>query len=155
VQETMTLHFEIRPYEGVGSLRFGMSKIEVADLIGPPEEADVHPLGEAYEDRFGSSVLTIYSKADNTLVQIGFSRWTQGVTFKNTNIFNEDPGKVLEFLIQEDAQPLESLGIIVLLNLGITLTGFHDDGEDERTITVFAKGRWDLKKAKLKPFVLA
>jgi hypothetical protein len=153
--DNMANGYEIKPYIGVGMLRFGMTKDEVNTFLGPPEEADVHPLGEAYEDRFGSSVLTIYSKSDNTLVQIGFSRWTQGVTFKNKDIFNEDPGKVLEYLIQEDGQPLESLGIIVLLNLGITLTGFHDDGEDERTITVFAKGRWDLKKAKLKPFVLA
>jgi hypothetical protein len=111
-------------------------------------------LGEAYEDRLGSSGLAIYSKSDNTLVQFGFSRWTPGVTYKNMDLLHEDPRKVLEFLIQEDGQPFISMGITELLNPGITLSGFHDGSEDERALTVFEKGRRDTKKPKLEPLVL-
>lgn len=148
----MSHNCEINPYIGVGKLRFGMTKDEVETILGAPEESDVHPLGEVSEDRFGSSVLTLYSKTDDTLVQVGFSRWTQGVAYKTTDIFHGDPRKVLEFLIQEDGQPFVSMGIIVLLNLGITLTGFHDKASEERAVTVFAKGRWDSEVEDLKPF---
>ena len=46
-------------------------------------------------------------------------------------------------------------GFIVLLNLGITLTGFHDDDIYQRAVTVFARGRWDGQLSDLKPFDLA
>jgi hypothetical protein len=46
------------------------------------------------------------------------------------------------------------LGFIVLLNLGITLTGFHDEATDERAVTVFTRDRWDSIKEKLKPFIM-
>lgn len=144
--------YEIYPYVGVGQLRFGMTPDEIAKVLGPAEESGLHPSGEFYEDRFDATILTIYSKIDRRLVQVGFSRWAKGVIYKSIDLFSASPDEVLQMLLQDDGQPYESLGFIVLLDLGIALTGFHDNSEDERTISVFAKGLWDSRKARLKPF---
>jgi hypothetical protein len=32
------------------------------------------------------------------------------------------------------------------------MTGFHDDDESQKAVTVFAKGRWDGMKAKFKKY---
>ncbi|EIJ45150.1 hypothetical protein GWL_45900 [Herbaspirillum sp. GW103] len=55
-------------------------------------------------------------------------------------------------MVNLDGNPYESVGFIVLLNLGITLTGFHDDDIYQRAVTVFTRGRWDDLLQKLKPF---
>jgi hypothetical protein len=40
----------------------------------------------------------------------------------------------------------------MLLNLGITLTGFRDEATDERAVAVFTRGRWDSEIENLQPF---
>ena len=75
-------------------------------------------------------------------------------TFNNIALFTNEPLDVFRTLIDADKQPFELLGFIVLLNLGITLTGFHDEATDERAVTVFTRGRWDSMRKKLKPLSL-
>jgi len=46
-------------------------------------------------------------------------------------------------LLRHDPAPLESLGFLVLSQLGTTTTGYHDDDENQRALTVFPRGAWD------------
>ena len=62
------------------------------------------------------------------------------------NIFEDPDQTVLERLCDEDGKPCQTLGFIVLLNLGITLTGFHDGNEDQKACTVLRKERGESKK---------
>jgi len=57
--------------------------------------------------------------------------------------------------MKADGSPFEIVGIIVSLNLGISMTGFlQDDEPGQKAIGVFAKGRFDAKMEKMRPFKL-
>lgn len=144
--------FDIDPYVGVGKLKFGMTQDEVARILGKPDDLETDTEGEAREFRNENGLQTVYSEKDRLLVEIGFSSNIETLTFNNTALFTNKPLDVFRFLLAADKQPYELLGFVVLLTLGITLTGFHDEAADERAVTVFARGRWDSMKKKLKPF---
>jgi hypothetical protein len=146
--------FEIDPYVGVGKLKFGMTRDEVARILGKPDDLETDSEGEVREFRSENGLQTVYSTRDRQLVEIGFSSNTETLTFNNTSLFTNKPLDAFRMLLAADKQPYELLGFIVLLNLGITLTGFHDKATDERAVTVFIRGRWDSMKNKLKPFRL-
>jgi hypothetical protein len=146
--------FEIDPYVGVGKLKFGMTRDEVARILGKPDDLETDSEGEVREFRSENGLQTVYSTRDRQLVEIGFSSNIETLTFNNTSLFTNKPLDAFRMLLAADKQPYELLGFIVLLNLGITLTGFHDKATDERAVTVFIRGRWDSMKNKLKPFRL-
>lgn len=56
-------------------------------------------------------------------------------------------------LLRKDSCPYEYFGFVILLDLGITLTGFHDEDEFQRSVTAFTHGRWDQSKGKFKKLV--
>jgi len=144
--------FDINPYIGVGKLKFGMTQDEVARILGKPHDLETDSEGEVREFRKENGLQTAYSEIDRRLVEIGFSSNIETLTFNNTALFSNKPLDVFRFLLAADKQPYELLGFVVLLNLGITITGFHDEETEERAVTAFARGRWDSIKERLKPF---
>ena len=150
----MTCDCEIHPYVGAGKLRFGMTRDEVEEILGKPNDVEIDSEEEVREFRNENGLQTVYSEKDKRLVEIGFSSNIETLTFNNTALFTNEPLDVFRILLAADKQPYELLGFVVLLNLGITLTGFHDEATDERAVTVFTRGRWDSMKEKIKPFSL-
>lgn len=147
----MQKKFDINPYIGVGDLRLGMNQNEVAKILGKPDDVEEEADQERREYRIENGLQTVYSKNDE-LVEIGFSPNISGLSFKDTKLFENDPLEVLHSLVKEDKKPYELYGFVVLLNLGVTLTGFLDASKDDRAVTVFVKGRWDSLKMKMKLF---
>jgi hypothetical protein len=43
-------------------------------------------------------------------------------------------------------QPYEDVGYIIFYKLGIAVTGFHDNDESQKAITIFEEGYWDDSK---------
>lgn len=146
----MSNEFEIKPFSGVGPLRFGMTPQEVATALGPPEASRRPFMNTLIEYR--GWLTTMYEKDSDLLYEVGFSRFFETLTYKGTNIFKDPDQEVLRKLCTEDGQPYEALGFIVLLKLGMTLTGFHDGDEEKKTCSAFAKGTWGVEKDELKPF---
>lgn len=144
--------FDIKPYEGAGKIRFGMSPEDVNISLGPPEDTDINMFNEIKESRQDGGLNTVYSQKDRRLVEIGFSPNILGLTFKDTPVFVGRPLKVYKDFLKEDNEPYESVGFIVLFKIGVTLTGFHDNSPDDRAVTLFQKGRWDPYKTDLKPY---
>jgi hypothetical protein len=87
--------------------------------------------------------------APEGVVEVGILPEIQ-TTIRGIDAFS-DPG-ALPKLCQIDGDPKEVLGFIVLLNLGIMMTGFHDRDEAQKAVTAFARGRWDILKSEMKPF---
>lgn len=145
---------EIQPYIGVGVLRFGMNQDAIAQLIGAPTRQKKGFSGELTEYRRENGLLTTYDKNTHELVEIGLSRNILELEYQNSEIFSSPPMAILSELVKLDGRPYESLGFIVLLNLGITLTGFHDGDVNQKAVTVYAQGRCDDFLDELKPFVL-
>jgi hypothetical protein len=148
----MPYDYEINPNAGVGKLQFGMTRDEVVEILGKPDDVEIDSEEEVREFRNENGLQTAYSRKDKRLIEIGFSSNIKTLTLNNTALFTNEPLDVFRILLAADEQPYELLGFIVLLNLGITLTGFHDEATDERAVTVFTRGRWDSIKEKLKPF---
>ncbi|NHZ93646.1 hypothetical protein F2P45_32300 [Massilia sp. CCM 8733] len=109
-------------------------------------------LGERHESRFETGIRLTYGKLDNGLVELGFSSELTELTFQGHPLFLEPSKKIFKVMIELDGAPYELLGFIILLNLGITMTGFHDDDEEDKAVTVFARGRWDEKLKKMNRF---
>jgi len=57
-----------------------------------------------------------------------------------------------EKLILKDGSPYEYVGFIIMLQLGMTLTGFHDADESQKAVTVFSPGRWDQLKPQFRSY---
>jgi hypothetical protein len=137
--------FDIKRYEGAGPLRFGMTQAEVVTAVGEPTLTRKTRGGDV-EMRYPDYAVRL-AAADQTVAEIGFSP-RANVAMEMIDVFG-DPC-AFQKLVKLDGEPLESLGIIVLLNLGLALTGFHDGDEDQKWISAFRRGRWDDAKDDLK-----
>jgi hypothetical protein len=136
---------EIASYVGVKPLLFGMTQSEAEIKVGPPLTKILNNLGEVNAQYQLFSVR--YSKQSNEVVEIGVS--SNAITFiNNIDIFNDK--HAFQKLLRQDSKPYEYFGFVILLDLGITLTGFHDDDPTQRAHTAFARGRWDILKGQLK-----
>jgi hypothetical protein len=143
----MERSFEVVSYVGAQPLLFGMTQAQAEVVVGIPLESSLNQRGEhnAQYDSFSIR----YSPKGGTLVEIGFSNSAR-VLFRGIDVF-ADP-EAFPKLVGHDSNPYEYFGFIILLDLGITLTGFHDNDESQRALTAFVRGRWDHLKGKFKDF---
>ncbi len=142
------LTFELLPYLGAGPLRFGMQPGEVALLLGEPNLVRTNRYGERDERR---TLLAIrFGNNEHGIAEIEFYNDAQ-VTFQGLNVFEQEE-EAYRALLLADGEPFESLGTIVLMKLGITLS---PPNNENRTITVFSRGRWDRFIPKLKRLPLS
>ena len=143
--------FDILPYSGAGKISFGMTPQEVETIYGPADGVSLNHLKQRVE--FRSFMNVGYSTGPTEGVShIGFGRQMEGVQFKDANIFLDDEDQVLKRLTSEDGNPFLYLGFVVLLNLGMTLAGFHDHDISQKSVALFPRGAWDKRLPKLKPF---
>jgi hypothetical protein len=130
--------FALEPYVGPLPLRFGMTSVEVLEVLGEPIEVFRGPLGnrtESYPD------LTLgYSAEDELLMDAAFAPMAT-VQFAGINIFSHS--NAIEFLRSYDDSPFEWVGFIIFLKLGIRLSGFHDDDESQKAVGIVKQGYWD------------
>lgn len=139
----------IEPYEAIGLLHFGMSQDDVVASMGEPQRLTKTRDGNPilwYND----NELNVIIENDG-LVEVGFSPEAP-VSIRGIHPFT-DPDAFTK-LCKLDGSPHEMLGFIVLQNLGITMTGFHDNDESQKAVTTFTRGRWDALASQMKPFSL-
>jgi len=139
------MKFEIESYVGARPLLFGMTEEQAESAVGRPLKTWVNNLGE--KDSQYESFSIRYSPQSGTLVEIGFSS-DANVVIRGMELFRQP--ELFPKLLQEDSCPYELLGFVILLDLGITLTGFHDNDPDQLAITAFTRGRWDHLKGKFR-----
>ena len=151
----MDSKFEILSHVGAGPLRFGMTRKQLEDVLSPPDKTKRTTFrNETQEFRRDNGLQTVYSAAEDTLVEISFYG-NQSVAFEAMDVFQTPGTEVIRRLSEADGKPLETVGILVFLNLGIAMTGFlQEDEPGQKSISVFAKGRWDSEIEDLKPFKL-
>lgn len=133
--------FDIRSYEGVGPLAFGMSPTEVHAILGQPRTTTKNFLRER-SDLYPH--LTIgYAKDTDALIEVGMSSQVD-VRFQGVSLFSAKDA--LTSLIAADGAPLEGHGSIIFLALGIAVIDFDSDQESDRVVSIFQRGRWDAMK---------
>jgi hypothetical protein len=126
---------------------------EVARIIGPHDAQTTNYLGELIEYRCGRSLITTYSSAEG-LVEVGVDPGVGKAAIDGVSLFVGRPADVLQELAQRDGEPMELAGFVVLLKLGISLSGFQDASSSDLAVTAFVWGRWDSQLPKMKPFTL-
>ena len=156
----MEQHFEIAPYEGAGPIKFRSSRQDVEGVLGPSESfyrTDYPPrmgLSPVYEARYDSSNINLAYDLDHTLNYICFSQhrtpFPGTVSFRGINIFADNDA--FERLLAQDSEPFEWVGFIILMNLGMRLSGFHASSDSGLSVSLFERGRYDLKLQKFIPY---
>ncbi|MDJ0839153.1 MAG: hypothetical protein QNK37_21735 [Acidobacteriota bacterium] len=137
----MSLQFEIVPYFGVKPVMFGFRPPKVRKCFGFDPEVTID-MGEREEDYAG--VLVRYSEKKNMVVELTFAPNTAPLLFKGEQLLG--PGAVpnpLDVFLKYDNKPLETVGFVLFMKLGIAVTGYHDGDVSQRAITIFAKNHWD------------
>ena len=134
----MTSEFELLPYRGASPIHFNMCVADVEATLGPPDNVSENSLGERDEAR--GSIGIRYSSDDGYVAEIALMS-DSSLFFKGKDLLADPPP--LAFLLQCDPQPLEFLGFLVFLKLGITTTGFHDNDAAQKALTIFRQGRWN------------
>ena len=129
--------FDIRTYDGAGPIKFGMTSYQVITIMGQPLSTGAMPSGVF---RLLYSSFEIEFDYKGAVCNIGFLPNAIQLIFDDIDIFG-DP-RAFEKLVQRDGHALENLGIVVLLNLGISVTGFENE-DDDKSVGLFSRGYWD------------
>jgi len=129
--------FDIRPYEGVGPIAFGMSPEEVHGLLGEPRMQRTNPLGQRDERYEGFRVR--YAADSGLMCEVTFSTACD-VLFAGVSLFTD--AAAVQQLADRDGHALQGLGYVVFPNLGIALADFDSDQKSDKAISVFSKGQW-------------
>jgi hypothetical protein len=135
----------IEPYVSAGPLRFGATYSDVISSLGEPWFEQKNQLGETIIRYVGLSATV----SSHGVVEVSFLPEVN-VSILGINAFDEP--EAFRNLCALDGDPQETSGFIVLLNLGITMTGFHDGDEAQKAVTAFNKGRWDQFAGELKDY---
>jgi len=138
---------EIESYASAGPLKFGMGYDDVKSSLGEPLSQEKSRLGDTIVryDGFGATV------ADTGVVEAYFLPTTE-VSVSGVEVYED--AHAFQKLCALDGAPKEFLGFIILLKLGITLTGFHDGDQSQKAITAFARGRWDRLSGEMKNYTM-
>lgn len=140
--------FDVRPYEGVGPLVLGMSPDEVHAVLGAPVRSAI---SEGARNETYHHLSMAYSAGNEQLIEVAFGSRLD-VQFQGVSLFTAP--RAVDVLVAADGAPLEGLGFLVFLNLGIALADFDSDQENDRAVQVFQRGRWDAIRS-LKPYIPA
>ncbi len=129
----------IEPYKSFGSLILGKSKRDdCVRIYGEPistrknREGVVEYHYDTFIIRFSPTSdtvqeCTLLPQADATIAGIDVT-WDKDF---------------LQCACEHDGSPKNVYGFIVLTNLGIAVTGFHDEDESQMAVTVFSDGSFD------------
>jgi hypothetical protein len=139
------MRFEIVPYEGPIPLRLGASESEVVELLGEPRRKSSNFRGDRI---FDYEHMNVGFGKDGNVIHVGFLPGAE-VVFQGLDLFERSAFiKVMKL----DGSPMEVVGLVVLLNLGIAFSGFHDSDAGQQSVTVFVRGAYDRLKGRMKSF---
>lgn len=140
------------PYQSLGQVPFGATAEIVRRVWGAPDSISKTGAGKVAEF-YGAVNIGYSSDPDPQVNHFGANKDAVNIRIANIHIFGNDRTQVLtELLMLDDAYTY--MGFLVFLNLGVALTGFHDQDESQRAFSMFAKGAWDHRKSKMKYFSL-
>lgn len=146
------MDFIISPYDSVGSLKFGMPRLEVEQALGHVDRVMDTPdeIFELYN--FSLDLIAQVDKKEDQLIEVGFGSRSKNVSFEGVLFFESAAQDVVRRLCKLDRNAFIGHGALVFLNLGLSLSGFVEDDDGTKAITVFARGVWDDIIPSMKPY---
>jgi hypothetical protein len=145
-------HWILNPYQSVGPLRFGISMAEAESILGTAairsydaDEGvttlywDSNATQLVFEGRAGGlSMVSLYGPDNQVSVSGEVLDW------RNSSAF-------YEFLKASGTNSKYAYGISIFFDCGIAAAGLHGDAVGDKSVTAFAKGKWDPMDPMLSP----
>lgn len=124
-----------------------MSPSEAIEQLGPSPSAGTNRSGEAVF-RYSTMWLTFDAEglAEVQVLPEGSPRIRKLNSLSLTDLVH---------LVDEDGDAQQVLGCVVLLNLGVSITGVHDADESQLSCSAFRRGRWDRLREEMTPIDLS
>ena len=130
--------FKIKPYVSVGGVAFGGAESECLGKLGFPLATDVNREG-LVELVYGHVIVRL-DPIERRVVEFTLLPHCES-TIEGIEITWDT--EFLARACKNDGKPREVYGFVVLCNLGIAITGIHDDDVSQMAITVFNRGAFD------------
>lgn len=127
---------------GVGSLKFGMQRAEIYNEIGTPERTRKSRFSNEFTEFWYDNGLQLTFSVEEALLEISLYPNLPLVEFGGIHLFEEPGVDVMRKLRNLDHSPLEKAGVTIFLELGLAVTGFLNEDDDQKSVSVFAEGRW-------------
>jgi len=140
---------ELIPYQSVNGLLLGDPVGQAKELFGDPVVERRDGYGELIE-QYESLVLIFHRET----LRLQECMVPYGV---RTRIGGRDLDwslSGLKALCKEDGDPLEYYGSVILLNIGIVLSGVEEGAESDRAVGLFSRDVWADLRPQMKPFLL-
>lgn len=144
--------FELYPNKGAGLIRFGMSPDDVKKILGECDSIKIDKIKRLTEFRSFMN-LSYTSLPMQGVNHIGFGRQMNNVIFDGINVFASEPNTVIMKLMEYDDSPYLSLGMVFFMKLKISLTGFHDDFLDQKSIVLFSHDDYEPYIPEMEKFI--
>lgn len=138
VAKEKTQKMNIIPYTSVGKLSFGDSSEKAISHFGIPLSVDKNRDGQK-QLHYKQYILRFDAESGNFVEFTALPRCA--LTLNGVHIpWNKE---IFKTLADYDDNLLDLYGYIVSYNLGVAVTGIHDDDESQKAIHVFMRGDWD------------
>ena len=139
------IEFTLAPYIGSLPITFEMSPADVEKVVGPATSIRTMASGKREERR--RTFIVRYLEEDNKVVEITFLP-AAILMYQGQNLLKTDD--VIGFLSKRD-MPFEHVGFVIFFQLGLMVTGFHDNDDSQKAMTVVRKGMLDRLKGRAIP----
>ena len=144
------MDWTIKPLVGIGNITFGMSPREVLSVIGAPSSRTKNGIKERinFDNNINENITFLFENEE--LCELGIARRNVLVSIYGFSVFS-DPGRTLDELKKRVSVVFERHGFLIFDDIGVTLTGFHDEAEEDQAMTAYIAGRWSriIPKAKI------
>lgn len=147
------IQFELQSFVGALPLRFDMTSEEVHSILGPADSESKNFLGglTLHYYRPGLDVTVGFDKHSGLATHFGFGRQSM-ILFRGMDVFG-DP-LAWQSIVRLSSDCHEWVGFIVCCDLGIQLSGFHDDDTSQLAISVFPEGNYESHRPRFTPYRL-
>lgn len=150
------MNFPIYPYKGVGVLEFGMLRADIHEILGAPAWQKKSRFSDEIIEFWNDNGLQlVFSSPEDELIEVCLYPSLENVTLEDVEILSDTGKSMYWWLCRLDGAPRQTVGVTVLINLGIAITGFLNDEPDDKSVTVFARGRWREDDPALTPVKIA
>src|SRR4051812_15634837 len=134
--------FDIRPQVGALPVTFGMHRDEVHRLLGPPQTSSTIWNKSGVSETYLRGVYNVGYDNEWLANHVGFGPGAIELSIEGRPIWtideHPDPNPIFLAL---DPAPVMTVGFWIYLRLGVATTGYHDDDESQRAVTVFPPSR--------------
>lgn len=145
-------NYEIVPYVGVGSLKFGMSKFEAEMELGKPSLSQYDDDNGLVTDYWNDNGLQLsFERGTDRLVLISLYSNIDNVGIGSVRIDWNKTNEVYKALLSADLSAKQTVGITVFFKYGLSVAGFLSENNGDKSLTAFAEGQWSPDDPMLKP----